>query len=391
MPLNIGAFLGGNNGQGGIAAQLQQQQQQRAKQREQAAAIQALSALSQKGLTQGLPSQPGAPMPGGAAPPMGPGMTGAATQPGPAQGGGAMPPAAPPPAGGLSPRPNDPMALQFGLIDRVMSNKNLSDDEKFQALGMAQATSTPLEQYMQKMELAQQKAEFTAQMAAERYQNAKDIANMRVTAQERGQDLNAENVGKRVTAQERGQDTRSTTADEDRVVKRQRADTQDRATGSKIIQGEEGLKIKQQNADTASDRAGTYKYGTMENTQLKETAQKSKDKLDAAKIAKMEKYVASEDKKPFQAAKDKYDKAASLYQTLMRPGVTPAANPEDVKFAKDKMDAAQAEMERLSSSGAEPAAKIAPDDPRITPENLQHTADKYGITVDEVKKKLGIQ
>ncbi len=182
------------------------------------------------------------------------------------------------------------------------------------------------------------------------------------------------------------------------AIQAQRADTYEQGTSGRLLQGEEGLGIKKQNADTASDRAGTYKYGVMEGTKIKQQNADTNAKregateiLNAAKIKKMENSVTAENKKPFQAARDTYNRAAALYQSLTRPGVIAGqASQTDIDAAKTKMDTAQATMEKLAGGGASPAAP-AIDPKQLTPENLEFTAKKYGITVDEVKKRLGVQ
>lgn len=386
MPLNLGALLGGNKGQPGLIDQIRANQQRQQGQQIDASTMQALQQYAMQQNQGAVPSpQPGNPaaLPSDIKPSMPPqpptGAPGAggmavSTQGAPQQGGQATP---------------TPRSDTMQMIDLVSKMPNLNDTQKYQVLQKMGAYMSPIEKYTQQLDMASQKLSMQQQMLDEKMKNAVMLQSMRddtsrsntgarVAATERGQDIGASNVDKRVGATERGQDIRS-------------EDT-NRNIDERSTQAEDTNKIRQQQADTASDRAGTYKYSTMQNAMVKQQLADSKGKVDTAKIKKLESTVATENKKPFQAAKDKFDKAASLYQSLTRPGATPAADPADIKFAKDKMDKFEAEMNGLAggASGSQPLpAGIKSED--ITPENLQHTADKYGITVDEVKAKLGVK
>lgn len=387
MALNLGALLGGNKGQGGIMSQLQLAQGKQQEQRQQAATFQALQQLAKQ---NGQPAMPGAMPMGSPAMPSPGGMPSAGGLNSP-QGGpvpiGPAPSTPPPPTpqqgmptGGLpqqggAPSPRSDMLKQ---IDIVANMQGLNDAQKMGVLTQMGAFTAPMEKYTQQLEMAQQKLSAQQMMLDERSKTLVQLQQMRdatsgsntdkrVGAEERGQDIGASNTDKRVSAQERGQDITSGDKAADRPIKQQRADTQDRAVGSKIIQGEEGLKIKQQNADTASDRAGTYKTGTMLRNKVSQQLADSKGNVDKARIAKLAQSASPENKKPFQAAKDKFDKAAALYQSLVKPGVIPAPDPEDVKFAKDKMDKFQGEMEQLANNGASPAAAAPAQKEKIKP------------------------
>lgn len=402
--MNLGSFFGGNNGHGGLMPQLQLAQDQ---QRQRAQDAAALNALKQFAAQQQAPSAPQPVLPAGNA--VGPEAGGLnSPQGGPVPIGNAQPAlgSQQTPPGGQSALPSmqgmpqaGPRDDTFKMIDIVANMPGLSDADKFAVLKSTGAYMSPLEKYTQQLDMAQQRLADQQQLLDERsktllqLQQMRDSTssgntNARIGAIERGQDMNAQNVENRITAEERGQDIRAGTAKDAQNIAQQRADSYQQGMQSRAIQGEEGLRIHQQNADTSSDRAGTYKYGTMKNAELKEQGQKERQRLDTAKIARLQTRVSAEDKKPFQAAKDIYDRAAALYQSLTRPGALPAPTPDDIAFAKQKMDGAQAKMEELANKGA--ARGNSPTSPGPSQEDLEFTAQKYGISVDEVKKKLGM-
>lgn len=424
---SFGAFLGGNNGSGGLAPGLLANQKASQERQQAAAAYQALAQLAKSGQSgstdvtggaapQGLPGS--TPMPGGGAgpptPSAGPSIAPAGT-PTPTPGSG-------PNSTGVSPMPGgaaqsqrfDPeqnMAKQIAVIAGI---PGLSDDQRMAALMKMSAYTSPIDKAEQTLQQKQDQINMQQERLNDTLANIRYVKGLEVSSRERGQDIrssdtergqdmNAGNNQARIAATERGQDIRSEDVRSGQDIQQQRADTYEQGTAGRLLQGEEGLRVKQQNADTASDRAGTYKYGTLRNTDIRQqnadtakqrantgdTVAASRVKMDDARVQSLASKVSAENKKPFDAAKTTYNKAASLYQSLTAPGRIPAASVEDIKFAKDKMDAAQDKMEQLASTrnGASPAV-----DPKlVTPENLQHTAEKYGITVEEVKKRLGVQ
>jgi hypothetical protein len=221
MALNLGAFgsfLGGRDGQSGFAGGLREQDQQ-AKQRQQLAQLYQAIALAQQ--------QSGAPAPNipGASPPMAP--------PPALPGGNQVPPGTTPPPTGLpsaspsaggpqvaampkppgGPQPSGPgsgVPSMDKLMAAVASMPNLRDDQKMQILEQYGAFATPYEKMLQQMDLKITQLNAQSQRAQDMMENARTLAAMRIGAQERGQDLNAQNVDKRVAATERGQDITST-------------------------------------------------------------------------------------------------------------------------------------------------------------------------------------
>lgn len=386
---NWGAILSGMGG--GVAPYLNQAADRARQQQAQQMQVQALMAglQAQGGQQQPMPS-PQPPMQGTPPqqPPMqGGGMPSPLAKPGGdaavlAALGSKQQPSAPPqpqqpqpPAqgmgGGGSFAPNSMMQDQNKAMIAILSAPNIDPGAKLDALKSLGAMETPLEKMTIQLENAQQRLAAQQQMLDERMQTSIQLrqmadstsmanANSRVAATERGQDIGASNAQARIGAQERGQDMRATTAQGAQDIQKQRANTYQQGTQDRAIQGEEGLKIKQQNADTSTDRAGTYKYGTVQRAQMAGRKQDETEKLDAAKIKKMETSVSKENKKPFDAAKTQYNRAASLYQSLTAPGRTPSASPDDIAFAKQKMDGASDNMVRLAGSSGAAAALTKP-------------------------------
>ena len=229
------------------------------------------------------------------------------------------------------------------MINQLIASPG-NNATKMQALEQYGAFASPFEKMQVQLTMQSQKLEAAQQRLDDQMKNMQLIQTMKNSqsgannaatnaTRERGQDISSTNTDKRVGATERGQDMRSDTS-----------------------------------------------WAALEEKQRHETTMEN--------IAS----VSAENKKPFMAARDTYNKAASLYQSLTRPGATPAASAEDIAFAKDKMDKAQATMTKLAGSGGSAAQLpdgVKPED--ITPENLEHTAKVNGITVDEVKKRLGVQ
>ena len=295
-------------------------------------------------------------------------------------------------------KPPDPMQM----LD-MLSQAPIGDDQKYEAWQNYTKSINPIDKLQNQFDLGMQKIDAARARLEDqqgfllKLQNMKDSTSRantqdRVGATERGQDMNSANVDKRLDTTERGQDIMS----EDR----------NRDIGRKIVSQEENNKVRQQNADTATDRANTSKEGMLlkdkragEAMDFKKLALKEKndlivrgqDKQYQERMANIASKGTPEQKAEFDAAKAEFTQASADYRNAK---ISMNSSAADIAAQADKALAAQQKMEQSAAKvqgSREPAkpVEISPED--ITPENLEHTAKVNGITVDEVKKRLGIQ
>ncbi len=299
---------------------------------------------------------------------------------------------------GQSVRPPDPMQMMD-----MLSKSGLPEDQQGAIWERYTKEINPVEKLQNQLEMGQAKITAAQDMLEEktktllRLQGMRDATSSsntdkRVGAMERGQDIGAENVAKRVGATERGQDIAST--------------DRNRGITQRAVAQEENIGVKRQNADTATDRANTSKESMLlkdrregEKLDFKKMALKEKndlitrgqDKTYQAKMASIATRGTPAQKAEFDAAKSEFVQASADYRNAK---ISLDSSTEDIEAQADKTLAAQQKMEAAAAkvdSAREPAKPVTITAEDYTPENLEHTAKVNGITVDEVKKRLGIQ
>lgn len=169
--VNLGAFLGGNQGQGGIVPQLQQMQQLQQQKAREAAIMQALHPAN-AGAPQGMPQGPGSGMPAPGQPPGG--MM---------QGTGAPPPGGVPPqaAGGGAMIPNSTQGRMPPLdqVIAMLSKSGLSADQQYEALKDFGAFSSPFDKMQNQLDMKVQALDAANQRAKDLRDNNLAIAGIR--------------------------------------------------------------------------------------------------------------------------------------------------------------------------------------------------------------------
>jgi hypothetical protein len=205
---------------------------------------------------------------------------------------------------------------------------------------------------------------------AQRQKAAQDAAEYRKAAlEEKAREADRQSQDRRLSIDQRQQ------AAQDAAEYRKAAlEEKSKEANSKAIQGEEKLKIQQQNADTASDRAGTYKLGTLERGRL------GRDKLDFARLSLKEKNAvlmrgqdknyqarlasmasrgAPQNTQAFKAAQMEFQQASMNYRNEK---LNLNSSAESIEALADKALAAQQKMEAVvaeMNGGGEPGKPAA--------------------------------